>query len=290
MDVTTKNPIEKWYTGKALTVIQTYVLPTLAAAEAQGYWPKGASRKVTAALNKQSVAQKFARANDRGYNDRQKRPTGLLGDIQDVRGPEGFKATLKGWELVHAMQFGQFSRAERCLTLAKALVPFAETQAESAALATAYEWAKDFAPVAALVALLDSRRPVPVVVAKTLSRTVLDNVGNCLNISLDSIEFPKIIYVWETRTNKLGEKYQVSVPEILWPEGTRHKVSRFSHGSHAGNSQCEACGHAIKNAFNWLPLVGQTPEGPVSLWVGRDCAKKLFECEVEGEADWSAAR
>ena len=26
---------------------------------------------------------------------------------------------------------------------------------------------------------------------------------------------------------------------------------------------------------------------PVSLWVGRDCAKNLFGCEVEGEAEYS---
>lgn len=55
--------IEKWYSGNALETLRTYVSPTLIAAAAAGYWPKGASRKVHAALNKQNVAARFAKAN-----------------------------------------------------------------------------------------------------------------------------------------------------------------------------------------------------------------------------------
>lgn len=252
------HPIEKWYSGKALTVIQTYVLPMLAEAERLGYWPKGASRKVKAALNKQNVAAKWAR----------KQP--------------GARYDTPLWEVLHAMSFGSFSHAPRTLF---------ELSLKSGSGAasipdTARGWAADFAPVAELVKLLDSRRPVPVVVCKTLSPTVLANVGRGMGVDLTSIEFPVIEYVWVKQIHeKTGAEYEISVPVIRWPAGTRHCTSRYSSGH-----QCHACGHRIYNPFNWIPLLAQTAAGPVSLWVGSDCARKLFGCEVSGEADWTSAR
>lgn len=280
--------IERWYSGKALKVIQDYVLPTLAQAEANGYWPKGASRKVKAALNKQTVAAKFARANDRDWNLREKNPSGRLVDITSERDGDRTRA-VRGWDVMHAMMFGLFENATKCLTTVWQLGQYSVNDAELEALKTAQDWAVDFKPVAELVKLLDSRRPRPVVVCKTLSPTVLRNVGGAMGVSLDSIQFPEIVWKWVTMLAKDGTEYQISVGEIKWPAGTRHNTSRFAAGT-AHNEQCHACGHAIKRSDNWVPLLAQTPSGPASLWVGRDCASKLFGCEVAGEADWSVAR
>jgi len=281
------HPIEKWFSGKALKIVQEFVLPTLATAAELGYWPKGASRKVTAALNKQAPALKFAKANERRVH--QDGDEGRLEDVFDVRGDLYFKATIKPTYLVHAMMFGSVSHAPEMITLADKLVPFCVNDAERAALATARAWVADFAPVAELVALLDSRKPVPVVVCKTLSPLVLANLGKSLAVNLETIAPAPVKYVWETRVRPDGTSYQVAVPTLDWPAGTKHNMSRFAKGT-AHNAQCHACGHAIKNPFNWVPLLCTTPTGPVSLWTGKDCAVNLFNCDVSGEADWSEAR
>lgn len=49
--------------------------------------------------------------------------------------------------------------------------------------------------------------------------------------------------------------------------------------------ESEELGHAIKDPFNWVPLLAYNhKKTPHALWVGRDCAEKLFGCEVEGDA------
>ena len=246
--MTNTTNILKWYSGKALTVVRDYALPVLAQAEELGYWPKGTSRKVKAALNKQTVAIKYARAN---------RPASYSSPRHGVN---------------HAMMFGLYEQAPKCLDTIT-----------SEAHVSGCEWAEDFVQVARLVALLDSRRPVPVVVLGTLSRTVLDNVGRSMQVELDSIASPEQRIKWVKLMHK-GEEIEVAEVEIIWPEGTRHNTSRYAHNINAHNDQCHACGHAIRNGFNWVPLVATTPRGPVSLWVGRDCAKKLFGCDVTGDA------
>lgn len=263
------HPIEKWFTGKALTTNQTYVLPTLAEAKALGYWPKGASRKVVAALNKQNVAIKFARANDRRdsgpIGDRSKHPEGLLTDVQDIRGERGYESTLRGWSLVHVMMFGQVYRAPEAFTLCNKLEQHCWNDAERAAMATARRWAEDFTPIAELLELLDSRRPIPVVICKTLSRTVVDNLGRSMGLALDTIAFPEIEWHWEERKGKDGKLFRIAVPTILWPKGTKHGMSRYARGT-THNDQCHACGHAIKKLASALRHVeGRRPR----LAVGR---------------------
>jgi hypothetical protein len=76
-----------------------------------------------------------------------------------------------------------------------------------------------------------------------------------------------------------GKTVRLPVGRMLWPEGTTHRESRYAHGS----SNCHACGHQIRSPYNWVPLVAQTATGPVSLWVGRDCARNLFQAEVTGD-------
>jgi hypothetical protein len=277
--------IQKWYKGKALQTIKDYVLPTLALAEEQGYWPKGASRKVKAALNKQTIARSFARAQEE---------SGVLQGISEDRGHTRTYASpppkISGWDLVSAMLYGSVERAPRLLQLVNQLAPLCINEQEKEALARGRQWIQDFLPIAELVALLDSRRPVPTLVCKTLSPLVLATLGTSLGITLESIESPPIKYTWVTKTTPKGETYQVSLPYIAWPVGTSFDRSKFADNF----EHCHACGHRIKNVFNWVPLLGQIKgpigPGPTALWVGRDCAKKLFGCEVEGEALWGEAK
>lgn len=269
------NDITKWYTGKSLATVKEFVLPTLAQAMVDGYWQPGTSRKVRAALNKQAVAARFAHANERSHAHNSS--VGRLCDVQDNR-DRTWESKARGWEFVHAMMFGIVSRAPALVELGAVLEPHCANDAERAALATARQWASDFAPVARVMDRLDAIRPKPVLVMGSLSRLVLDNVGRAMGVDLATVAAPPIEWVWREVVRD-GKTIRVPVGHILWPEGTRHGVSRFASGGH----QCEACGHGIRTN-NWCPLVAQTPDGPVSLWVGRDCARKLFAVEIKGEA------
>ncbi len=273
--------ILSWYTGKAQAAIRDYVLPTLAAAEREESWPPKASRAVHAALGKQSVAARFARAHER--DEHQDGDVGRLGDVMAVRGSRYYESKVRSWDLLHAMRFGQFSHAPEMLALADQLAPHCACGAERAALAVARGWAADFAPLAALVARLDATRPRPTFAFGEISRTVSRNVGQAMGLAFESVRCPEIRY---HREEQVGEDGKLAISwrvEILWPEGTRHGKSTF-RGSH----QCQACGHAIHNWYNWVPLVvdraGEASgEPPSSLWVGRDCARKLFGCVVTGK-------
>jgi hypothetical protein len=78
----------------------------------------------------------------------------------------------------------------------------------------------------------------------------------------------------------------VKVGRVVWPEGTEHACSRFA--ASGSQNQCHACGHAIRNAFNWVPLVVENAEGvPHALWVGRDCAENLFGIKATGELEYA---
>jgi hypothetical protein len=263
-------PIEKWYSGKTLQAIRTFVIPMLVQAAGDGCWPKGASRKVHAALGKQNVAGKFAKTNRE-----------LLESLADDE--KTWEAKHRGWTIAHAMQFGSLGQANDVAATVAALRPVAEARGADEALTigslldTAQQWAADFAPVAALVKTLDASRPKPIIVLGSLSRTVADNVGAAMGVAIDTIECPPIEWTW-VEEEVDGAIVRVPVGRILWPDGTRHHQSRFASGS-----QCHACGHGIRNPLNWVPLVAQTATAPVSLWVGRDCARKLFKAVVTGD-------
>lgn len=279
------HPIEKWYSGKQLQLIRNVVLPTLAQAQQDGCWPKGASRMVTAALNKQAVAQRFAQAHTRDRNfDRGEALTGMLDDINDVR-PHWHKSTLRGRDFIHAMRFGNVYHAPQLVELGMKLVPCCVNEVERRALQTARQWAADFAPIAAAMELLDARRAPPVIMLGSLSPSVAKNIGDSLGIKFDTIQVPPIKGEW-VEVEIAGVPTQIVRYTIEWPEGTQHNRSRFAHGSRAGNDQCHACGHAIKQAFNWVPLMADGPTGKLALWVGRDCARKLFAVDVKGDGQF----
>jgi hypothetical protein len=274
-----------WYSGKALVTVRDRTLPVLREARRIGCWPAGASRGVKAALNKQAPAIRWARDHEvdlacvrtwtpgRDPVD----PAPAIGAPARPR----VEGDASGTRIAHALRFGAFAMAPEVAALAARLRPFAEGRVELVDFAA--RWAADFAPIAALVDLLDSRRPRRTIVMGTLSPTVLRDVGTAMGVDISSVSSPPVEYEW-AEVEIRGRRVRLCVGRILWPAGTRHGLSRWSSGD-----QCHACGHAIRSATNWVPIVadashpGRGP-GPASLWVGRDCARKLFGCDVSGEA------
>jgi hypothetical protein len=299
--------IRKWYTGKALGIVDSLVIPTLVQAAADGYWPAGASRRVKAALNKQSVAVKFAKANSRPGNHRRAEEApfeeGLLEDVVEDRSAY-YEGEHRGWELVHVMRFGCFQAAPEALGTCVKLRTATTCAAEKTALATAHQWALDFLPVACLVEALENARPRPTFVMGTLSPTVAKTLtGMGMTLRPETVAVPWVKWERVERVSPKGQKYSIEIGTVIWPHdkcsahcgdcgnagkpsGTRHGKSRFVAGT-AHNSQCHACGHAIKDPFNWVPLYMLDEQNVAhSMWVGRDCARKIFGVVVTGDAEY----
>lgn len=257
--------ILEWFAGKSRDTIVNFTIPALVECEQLGYWKKGVSRTVHATLNKQNVAAKWARDCEKKF---------AVHSFGSMRMPHDHRLN----EAQSSMLYGSFNRAPRTLTglLAKKF-----TSEEQSFADDALRWARAFAPIAELVALLDVSRPKAVVVMKTLSPTVAKNVGEHIGLDFATIQTPPMHGEWVEIEFK-GRKTRVYQVVVDWPEGTRHNQSRFHYS--ANNEQCQACGHAIKNPFNWWPILAyDSTTTPYSLWVGRDCAEKLFGCEVEGD-------
>lgn len=276
--------ILEWFSGKARDTIVNFTIPAIVESEGLGYWKKGVSRSVHASLNKQNVAAKFSRSLDEQFGEADQWSQG--------RKRLGYKHPL--YDGASDMLYGSFGRAAKHLTSeAKAkrdahgdFILTSKAGAVSANQAIE-RWAQAFSPVQDLLALLDSRRPKPVIVMKTLSPTVAKNIGDHIGIDVATIQSPPMHGEWIEFMYK-GKKVTVYEIVIDWPAGTQHNKSRFLHS--ASNDLCQACGHAIKNPFNWVPILAysslaeQTEKIPYALWVGRDCAEKLFGCEIEGDA------
>ncbi len=283
--------IMEWYSGKALQGIREFAVPALIAGDADGFWPQAGylgvrspARRVRALLAKQAPAQKFARANERrrdcSSSQHRDGDIGLLGDVADARGSRYYQAEVSSWDIIHAMEFGLFLRSPKILELTDKLEPFCVNDDERSALATAARWARAFAPVSRLVQRLDASRPRPSFAFGKISPTVFRNVGQTMGLSFESVRAPDVR--WEP---VVGDDGSISgwIGVIAWPEGTRHGLSKFGVSA-SGLDQCQACGHAIRDWSNWAPLVLDGASGPASLWVGRDCARRLFGCRFLGEA------
>lgn len=263
-----------WFSGKSHEVISNFTIPALIESAKQGYWKKGVAVKVRASLNKQNVAAKWAREveKDLGIND----------------SPRSYEHPLRGG--LTNMRFGSYGRAPHMLTtgaldkLHAAPYFFTTKKGDRQDVNAVLErWARANTKVAELVALLDSRRPRPVIVMKTLSPTVAQNISSHLGLDVSTIQYPPNHGEW-VEIERQGKKWNMYRIVIDWPEGTRHNKSRFLYSRR--HQLCQACGHAIKNPYNWVPILaygqGEKP-APCALWVGKDCAEKLFGCEVEGD-------
>jgi hypothetical protein len=142
----------------------------------------------------------------------------------------------------------------------------------------------DFKEVWAIIKRLDATRPVPTFTSIGASPTVtatLQDMGLNANhgtVRVCPMEFKKVEVV-----NPKTKQVEIhTVCRLLWPAGTRHNQSRFSGDS----CHCHACGHSIKNPFNWVPMLVDDKAGtPHSLWVGRDCAKTIFGVDMTGELE-----
>lgn len=250
--------VKSWFKGKGLEKVVA-ALELLLQSEAQGYWVKGASRSVRAALSQKSRrAQIVAKTLNYDY-------TKLSDNALNTA--------------YYALAYGSITNYVR-LSLQEATVGLPDG---------ALEHYIDFRPVADLIARLDAAKPQPTITkigASPLVTTTLNQLGasavDACPIKWERIEVDEL----DKKTLKpTGRKVTQCVGTLLWPAGTKHGTSIHSTGSH-----CEACGHRIYNPFNWCPLVLTTAEGPKSLWVGRDCALTLFGVKLDGDLELASGQ
>ena len=277
----TKSPITdavrgaaiEWFTGKAREAANEG-FDLMAASEAAQEWLPGASRRVTAVLGKSNVAHKLHKKFELQLN--------AIGDYTLPR-------SQRGYEIDFVLAFGQWKRGLAIdFDAIKRRAPNDEV-AEVVELARSY--VNDFAPLVELMERLDATRPAPVITSTGASPTImklLKSLGLLLHIG--TIRMPPIEWRTIERTDEHGKLYLAKVGFIKWPPGTVHEASRYAgrgcEGS-SSNEQCHACGHAIKNGFNWVPLLLDNDDGiPHSLWVGRDCARTLFGIHAQGDLEW----
>jgi hypothetical protein len=141
---------------------------------------------------------------------------------------------------------------------------------------------KAMEPVEAQMQVWDSQRPPPTFTTIGASPTI---TANLKLLGAEKAEPAPMKREWVEALNpKTGKVELHLVVEIVWPEGTQHGTSQY-RGT-CNNSQCESCGHAIKNPFNWVPILVTCTDGSFkSLWVGRDCAKTLFGIDMTGDLE-----
>ena len=259
--------ILEWFSGKGRDTIVNFTIPALVESDELGYWKKGVARSVRATLNKQNVAAKWAREVEKALSVGYDHPC---------------------HEGLSNMRYGSYGRAPKMLAkeALEKLYTRRCTYEKKGVVQNVAEvierWARANAEVAELIALLDERRPKPVVVMKTLSPTVAKTVSEHVGIDVSTIQSPPMHGEYVEHTHK-GKKVLVWEVVIDWPDGTLHNKSRFYHSGN--NMQCQACGHAIQAPYNWVPILAyDAGKTPYSLWCGRDCATKLFGCEVDGDA------
>lgn len=242
-----------WYAGKA-HMRAGAALQVLTRALERGYWEKGEARSTRAALKNATVAQKLAPAVQRlNFFTLQHKVYMALryGDVYLQR----IAAE------VHTYQF---------LPCFNALIRYVDA----------------LLPVYSAMDQLDATIPAPVLtslgVSPTITQTLVEAGLNSASVRVCPIR-------WEQRNvqhpKEPGKIINVTIGVLLWPDNTLHNYTRFARAKSGHNKQCHACAHAIRNPFNWVPLLIDSAEDgtPHSMWVGKDCAQKLFGIQVKGE-------
>jgi len=224
---------------------------------AEGSWLPKASRRVAAALNKSQLAIQLGRAIEKKL---------------EVRKHNNSNIHLPSHRVVGHLLYGEF----RAMQTAK----LDETLLDDSDKREVMRYQLAFAPVARLMAILDDTRPKPTFttlgVSPTITTTLADMGVSLLpgTVRLCPLEWRQIEV-----TRAGGVKVKTWIAISLWPANTVHGRSRFSTADH-----CEACGHRIKNPFNWVPLLLDDAAGvPHSLMVGKDCAASVFGIKLTGE-------
>ncbi len=279
----------KWFTGKSLENA-TLALDMLQASIDNGSWLPKHSSKVRAALTKANVAQKWAKANRFELETIGLRPVPISHRPPGQSDEQAEKSTYKtpdnrrGWNVAHTLSYCQpVSRLDFV-----ALRDEAKGSPDHLKLLDYAEgFARDFAPAQEAMDKLDATRPRPVFtslgVSPTLTRTLTD-MG--IQGTMETVRpCPEKWELEEHIDKKTGRVNYAWVCYLLFPENTVHRASRHAHGGGV-HTQCHACGHAIRNNYNWVVLLVDDAKGvPHSIWVGRDCAMSLFGIKVTGEIE-----
>lgn len=238
-----------YFSGKSLEKA-TVALKLLLASEEQGSWVKGASRSVPAALGKSNVIKKTAKEwlDNRRFSS--------VPAVSRVYYAIAF-GDLKNLNLINAFDYETFPQVVK-------------------------DYIETFTPVAQLIERLDSTKPLPTVTYLGLSPTVTAELERQKAVK---VEMCPIEWVRVENVDDKGRKTWHFKGILRWPSNIQHNTGKYDF-SDAGNNQCNACGHAIKNPFNWVPLILTDKDGNLkSLWVGRDCARNLFGIDVKGDID-----
>lgn len=255
----------------------TAALVVLETACKRGHWlPEDKARSVRAALNKSNEVARLVRKFKLKWED-----------YRDNEGLQEMNYAAYGVEHVAKQGTAEIDRLE-----AEALK--ADAKYHHAARFV-FAVARAMAPVVEALDALDATRPPPRIspmgAVNPSHRAVLADLGFKFDGERAEdgyIEVCPSEIVWIEETDTDGKKFRRAVVRLLWPEGTHHGGSRHHDRLHDGRAcACEACGHPIRNPYNWVPFVvrASARATPWSLWVGRDCAKRLFQVEVDGELE-----
>lgn len=280
------------YTGSTRKELAESVLPNISEALARGYWTsKADARHARAVLGKTTGAagKALKAARDiadelrfRRYNATNRSEEEALQEVYDLWADLSYMPTTA-------------TEVEDKLEALRSLRATKPSREQLDIVETLESFYKGLLPVFNALEKLDSAAP-PVKVYKVnvgdLSPTVKRNLTSH-NLDPATVRFPPIEQFQKTIQKKdkdgvLREKI-VSVIRILWPENTVHNVAHMRKGSGLYH-QCDACAHAIKNPFNWVPLLVDNKNGiPYSMWVGQDCASNLFGYKLDGDAVFDAS-
>lgn len=268
----TREEILRWYKGKAREKAEV-ALGLLLESEQAGEWLPKASRSVRAALSKANVAQRLVEGLKRD-----------LTSIERVR-TSGDYGHGEGWLIYHSVYYcktGFFAKLKP--EDWQRIEALATEPEQKAVLEAVRPYVETFREVGALMERLDATRPKPVFTAIGVSPTVTKTILETgLDLDLKTIrvcpmEFFRVEVVGTDKHGQETRHWETRI-RLLWPVGTRHNRSRFANGG--GFSKCHACGHSIRNPFNWVPLLIDDKDGvPHALWVGRDCSESLFGIKV----------
>ena len=253
----------QWFSGKSLEKAQQ-AIGWVEQSLAQGYWVPKTSRTARAVLSKPNLAKKLFNQNK------------WLEDLR-VKGDEEFFNT--GYQLRHAVAYGGMESLHK-VDFEK-IYQLRISPKEREVLVQLRPFKAAFLEVWGAMAVLDASRPIPEFTHLGVSLT--------LTATLEALKAQKVTvcplkFVKVARHTPQGKLYYANVAICDWPQGTVHRTSRYQGTPQ--NEQCEACGHAIKNGFNWVPLIFWGKDGiQRSLWTGRDCAQRLYGVRMTGELE-----
>lgn len=278
-------PILLWFTGKG-RIRAAEALTAVQASVDQGFWAPGVSRSARAALSKANVARACGKRLDSVLKEIDANTRYERDDPTRVWRRIAYQAVMTLlYGLPCAASLDQLASTRDGLADARAT--FLPGKSMRSMLDGAIQFVRVFQPLWDAMSLLDATRPPPVFtslgVSPTLTKT-LDDLGIAADV--DAITYCPLEYYWvdvpaSTPGGRVTRECRV---RLLWPEGTRFGASRHAR-DHGRHRKCHACGHAIKNVFNWVPLILKAKDGggPYGIWVGRDCAKSLFGVDMHGE-------